>query len=48
MMACADKISTPDGGKTWVIPTIRVSKSNAPGDYPGANKAGPVICAGGE
>ncbi|KAF2398167.1 hypothetical protein EJ06DRAFT_523515 [Trichodelitschia bisporula] len=47
-MACADKISTPDGGKTWIVPTIRVSESVALRDYTnsGAVKPGPVICAG--
>ncbi|TLD35843.1 hypothetical protein E2P81_ATG02146 [Venturia nashicola] len=44
MMACADKISTPDGGKTWVIPTIKVSQSVATKDFDGKNPPGPIIC----
>jgi hypothetical protein len=44
MMACADKISTPDGGKTWIIPTIKVSQSIATKDYDGKNPPGLIIC----
>lgn len=44
MMACADKISTPDGGKTWIIPTIKVTQSMAPKDFDGKNPPGPIIC----
>lgn len=29
-MACADSITSPDQGKTWKIPHIKVDKSNAP------------------
>jgi len=47
MLACATKISTPDGGKTWVIPAIKVSESQATKDYEGKNKAGPILCAAG-
>lgn len=44
MMACADKISTPDGGKTWIVPTIKVSESMATKDFEGKNPPGPIIC----
>jgi hypothetical protein len=32
-LACADSVSTPDGGKTWKIGTIRVKESKAPEGY---------------
>lgn len=44
MMACADKISTPDAGKTWIVPTIKVSQSMATKDYDGKNPPGPILC----
>jgi hypothetical protein len=44
-MACADKISTPDGGKTWVIPTINIHQSVATKDFDGAHRPGPIFCS---
>ena len=32
-MACADSITSPDQGKTWKIPHIKVDKSNAPQQF---------------
>jgi hypothetical protein len=32
-MACADSVTTSDGGKTWKIPNIHVEKSNAPEQF---------------
>ncbi|KAF2672493.1 hypothetical protein BT63DRAFT_477256 [Microthyrium microscopicum] len=44
-MACADSITTPDNGLTWNIPTITVSKSQAPSHYTaGSHPPGPIIC----
>jgi hypothetical protein len=43
-LACADKITTPDGGKTWIIPNIKVSPSTALKDYQGSHAPGPVLC----
>jgi hypothetical protein len=43
-MACADKISTIDGGKTWLIPTIKISESEALKDFDGAHQQGPILC----
>ncbi|KAE9967566.1 hypothetical protein EG328_008097 [Venturia inaequalis] len=43
MMACADEITTSDNGKTWIVPTIKVSESVAHKDYNGKNPPGPII-----
>ena len=44
-MACADKISTPDGGKTWKIPTIKIHQSVATKDFDGVHRPGPIFCS---
>src|SRR6201986_2270538 len=44
-MACADKITTPDGGKTWVIPTINIHQSVATKDFDGTHRPGPIFCS---
>jgi hypothetical protein len=41
-MACADAVTSPDSGKTWQIPTIKVEKSMAPEQFvKGVKKASP-------
>jgi hypothetical protein len=42
--ACADSIASPDGGKTWRIPTIRLEKHEAPIQY---GKGAKIVVPGG-
>ncbi|KAE9965200.1 hypothetical protein BLS_006544 [Venturia inaequalis] len=43
-LACADKSSSEDGGKTWKIPNIWLQKSEAMKDYQRPQTPGPSFC----
>jgi hypothetical protein len=46
--SCADSASSPDGGKTWIIPNIYIEKSEATKDYSrGGQTPRPAFCPGG-
>ncbi|KAF2667294.1 hypothetical protein BT63DRAFT_456597 [Microthyrium microscopicum] len=39
-LACADSVTSSDGGKSWTIPNIKVEKSEAPKQYATSAKVG--------